>query len=126
MECQECAKREAEDLARQTALQTKAVIRCQMIAECVNRLRIAPRVMVILYGYICWLTFQWFIGLGTEATAEQVAFASTIWAGAAAWFGFYVKSGHTEQPVQHTQGFQGYQGYNTQQQYYAKPPKGID
>lgn len=63
-----------------------------MTPETFNKWRIAPRLLVLLYGLICWLTFDWFTGL-PDPSASQTAFASTIWGGAAAWFGFYVNSG---------------------------------
>ena len=37
-------------------------------------------------------SIAWFTGLELPTT-QQVAFASTIWGGAAAWFGFYVQTG---------------------------------
>ena len=58
-----------------------------------NEWRLIPRVLMALYGYICWATWVWFTGLGAEATTQQVTFASMIWAQSPAWFGLYVKNG---------------------------------
>ena len=81
-------------MAEIEAASSSAVVKCQIMAECMNRLRLVPRVMLLAYAYICWLTFQWFTGLGVEATTQHVTFASTIWGSAAAWFGLYVNSGN--------------------------------
>lgn len=55
-------------------------------------LRIIPRVLLILYGIICWKIYVWFTGLPDPTTA-QTTFATGIWAAAAAWFGLYNNSG---------------------------------
>jgi len=57
-----------------------------------NDWRLAPRLLVIMYGIVCWQTFTWFTGLPAPTT-QQVTFASTIWGAAGVWFGFYVNSG---------------------------------
>jgi len=93
-DCPVCAKRRARELAEIDASNSKAVITCIKIAECMNRLRIAPRIMLIAYAFICWEVFKWFTGLGAEVTTQHVTFASTIWGAAAAWFGLYVNSGN--------------------------------
>ena len=57
-----------------------------------DRWRVMPRVLVALYGFVCWQTFVWFTAL-PDPTASQTTFATGIWGAAAAWFGFYVNSG---------------------------------
>lgn len=58
--------------------------------------RVVPRLLVILYGWLCFDTHQWFTALGDPATPQQL-YASVIWGGAAAWFGFYVNSGRKQE-----------------------------
>jgi len=57
-----------------------------------DRWRIVPRLLVILYAWICFDTHQWFIGL-KDPTAAQQFYANVIWGAAALWFNFYVNSG---------------------------------
>lgn len=66
-----------------------------MTPETFNAWRIAPRVLIILYGYICWDAAEWFMSL-SDPSGPQAAFVSTIWGAAAAWFKFYVDSGNRE------------------------------
>jgi len=54
--------------------------------------RIVPRILVTLYGVLCYNVAMWFMSL-PDPTSTQAAFASTIFGAAAAWFGLYVKSG---------------------------------
>ena len=91
-DCPVCAKRTAAEEAHRQAMQSRWIQNCIMVSECMNRLRLMPRLLVGLYGYMCWLTFVWFTGLDAPS-APQVTFASTIWGAAVGWFGFYVKSG---------------------------------
>lgn len=65
-----------------------------MTPQKLNEWRIVPRLMVLLYGVICYMTWSWFTGLEAPTT-QQVTFASTIWGAAAAWFGLYVNSGRS-------------------------------
>jgi hypothetical protein len=60
--------------------------------EQLDRWRIVPRLLVLLYGFMCWTVADWFMLL-QDPTGSQVAFASTVWGAAAAWFGLYVNSG---------------------------------
>lgn len=60
--------------------------------ELVNRWRIVPRAIVILYGYTFWRIAEWFMAL-EDPSAAQAAFVSTIVGAAAAFFGLYVNSG---------------------------------
>lgn len=66
-----------------------------LTSETLNRWRVAPRVLVMLYGYVCWDVAAWFMAL-PDPSAPQAAFVSTIWGAAAAWFGLYVNSGSVE------------------------------
>ncbi len=61
-------------------------------AEIVDAWRVVPRLMLALYGLMCWHVADWFMHL-PEPSGTQAAFVSTIWGGAAAWFGLYVRSG---------------------------------
>lgn len=58
-----------------------------------NAWRVVPRLLVTLYGFMCWYVADWFMGLEDPTTA-QTTFATAIWGAAAAWFGFYVNSGN--------------------------------
>jgi len=55
--------------------------------------RIIPRVLIALYGWMCYTVADWFMSL-PEPSMSQVTFVSTVWGAAAAWFGFYVNSGN--------------------------------
>jgi hypothetical protein len=55
--------------------------------------RIIPRVLITLYGIMCYNTAAWFMALETPSM-PQVTFVSTVWGAAAAWFAFYVNSGN--------------------------------
>ena len=58
-----------------------------------DTLRLIPRLLMICYGYIFWMSTQWFMAL-SDPTNAQAAFISTIVGAGAAWFGLYVGSGH--------------------------------
>ena len=58
--------------------------------------RVVPRLLVLLYGWLCFDTHQWFTALPDPTTAQQL-YANVIWTGAAAWFGFYVNSGRKQE-----------------------------
>ena len=59
-----------------------------------DTLRLIPRLFMICYGYIFWMSTQWFMNL-PDPTNAQAAFISTIVGAGAAWFGLYVgSSGH--------------------------------
>ena len=55
--------------------------------------RIVPRILIALYGWMCYNVAEWFMAL-PDPTMSQVTFVSTVWGAAAAWFGFYVNSGN--------------------------------
>lgn len=63
-----------------------------MTPEQLNDWRVVPRVLVAAYGAFAFYVGDWFMGLDAP-TAAQAAFVSTVWGGAAAWFGLYVNSG---------------------------------
>lgn len=63
-----------------------------MTPEQLDRWRVVPRLLVTLYGFMCWYVAMWFMGL-EDPSGAQTTFATGIWGGAAAWFGFYVNSG---------------------------------
>ena len=58
-----------------------------------DSLRLIPRLLMICYGIIFWISTQWFMNLPVPTNA-QAAFISTIVGAGAAWFGLYVGSGH--------------------------------
>ena len=58
-----------------------------------DTLRLIPRLLMIAYGGIFWISTQWFMALPNPTNA-QAAFISTIVGAGAAWFGLYVGSGH--------------------------------
>ena len=58
-----------------------------------DSLRLIPRLLMICYSYIFWMSTQWFMNLPVPTNA-QAAFISTIVGAGAAWFGLYVGSGH--------------------------------
>jgi len=62
-------------------------------AGLLDTLRFIPRLLMISYGYVFWMSTQWFMDLPNPTNA-QAAFISTIVGAGAAWFGLYVGSGH--------------------------------
>ena len=64
--------------------------------ENLNRWRIIPRGLMVLYGWLCVETFWWFTGLPDPNTAQGV-FSSAIIGAGAAWFSIYV-NGETHDP----------------------------
>jgi hypothetical protein len=61
-------------------------------ADRLNQWRVIPRVLITLYGWMCYNVAEWFMAL-PEPSMPQVTFVSTVWGAAAAWFGFYVNAG---------------------------------
>ena len=61
-----------------------------------DTLRLIPRLLMICYGYIFWISTQWFMAQ-PDPTNAQAAFISTIVGAGAAWFGLYVGSGHKKE-----------------------------
>ena len=62
------------------------------IARVLDAYRTVPRLLVLLYGLMCYQVSIWFMGL-EDPTVAQGAFVSVIWGAAAAWFGLYCKTG---------------------------------
>ena len=58
-----------------------------------DSLRLIPRLLMVCYSIIFWISTQWFMAL-PNPTNSQAAFISTIVGAGAAWFGLYVGSGH--------------------------------
>jgi len=54
-----------------------------------DTLRLIPRLLMICYGYVFWMSTQWFMAL-PDPTNAQSAFVSIIVGAGAAWFGLYV------------------------------------
>ena len=68
-------------------------------AEIVDAWRVVPRLLVVAYGAMCWRVAEWFMAL-PDPSGTQAAFVSTLWGGAAAWFGLYVRSGDHRRGMQ--------------------------
>ncbi len=95
-DCPICLRREEAELARLKASQNMWVQRCTMLGECLNRLRIIPRIIIGAYGYLVWLMVKWFMVL-PEPTMMQATLVTTICAMAPVVFGFYMNGGTTKQ-----------------------------
>ena len=59
------------------------------LSKLVNDLRIVPRAMILMYGYIFYEVTQWFMNL-VAPNSQQAAFVSVIVGASAAFFGLYV------------------------------------
>ena len=94
IECDHCRRREMAELERIKAQQNRWVQRCIMVAECLNRLRIIPRVIVAGYGYLIWLVVNWFMQLPDPGN-QQAALVTTVVGAAGIIFGFYMQGGIT-------------------------------
>lgn len=92
--CPICKAREEQELAMMKARQTKWVQWCTMIADCLNRLRIIPRVIVAGYAYLIWHVTEWFMALPSPDT-QQAALVTTVVGAAGLVFGFYMQGGIT-------------------------------
>lgn len=68
----------------------------KLTPEQLDAWRVVPRLLVILYGWLCFDTHQWYTALADPTTPQQL-YASVIWTAAAAWFGFYVNSGKRQE-----------------------------
>ena len=94
-DCPICLRREEAELARLKASQHKWVQSCTMVGECLNKLRIIPRIIIGAYGYLVWMMVNWFMLL-PAATTMQVTLVTTICAMAPVVFGFYMNGGTTK------------------------------
>lgn len=61
-------------------------------SEIIDKLRIAPRVIVVMYGILFYQASSWFMGLA-DPTGTQATFVSVLVGAAGAIFGFYVNTG---------------------------------
>jgi|TARA_R110000765_G_scaffold179797_1_gene285600 hypothetical protein len=61
-------------------------------SSAVDKWRIVPRLLMILYGIAFYQCMTWFMGLD-DPTLAQAGFVSTTVGAGAAWFGLYVGSG---------------------------------
>lgn len=93
-DCAVCRRREEAELAALKARQNRWVQRCTMVSECLNRLRIIPRIIVAGYGYLIWHVVQWFMALPDPGT-QQAALVTTVVGAAGLVFGFYMQGGVT-------------------------------
>ncbi len=66
-----------------------------LIIKTINGLRIVPRLLIGLYGYVFYEVAQWYMSL-PEPTNPQASFVAIIVGAAAAWFGLYVNSGKND------------------------------
>lgn len=62
------------------------------LSSSVNRWRVIPRMMLLLYGYMFYRVSEWFMLLEAP-NAAQSAFVSVMVGAAATFFGLYVNSG---------------------------------
>ena len=95
-DCDYCRRREEAELARLKAVQSIWVQRCTMTAECLNRLRVIPRILVAGYGVLVWQVVDWFMNLPTPDT-QQAALVTTVVGASGIVFGFYMQGGITGQ-----------------------------
>jgi len=66
----------------------KCVRFCKLWCECVDRIRLIPRILITGYGYLLYDAHFWFKTLPDPTTAQQL-YMNIIWGASAAWFGFY-------------------------------------
>lgn len=69
--------------------------------ELVNRWRIIPRLMLLLYGYLFYRVIEWFMALPDPNNAQS-AFVSVMVGAAATFFGLYVNSGASLKDLKET------------------------
>ena len=58
----------------------------------IDRLRIWPRMLITLYGFMFYYVCDWFMQLPSPTNAQS-AFVSVVVGAGAAWFGLYCGSG---------------------------------
>ena len=61
-------------------------------ASSVDKWRIVPRLLMLMYGIAFYQCMTWFMALD-DPTLAQAGFVSTLVGAGAAWFGLYVGSG---------------------------------
>ena len=62
-------------------------------ASAVDKWRVIPRILMVLYGIAFYICLVWFMSLSDPSMA-QAGFVSTVVGAGAAWFGLYVGSGN--------------------------------
>jgi hypothetical protein len=65
----------------------------RVTSTAVDKWRIVPRLLMILYGIAFYKCIIWFMAI-PEPSIAQAGFVSTIVGAGAAWFGLYVGSGN--------------------------------
>ena len=65
----------------------------KVTAEGVDKWRIIPRLLMLMYAVAFYRVTEWFMQL-PEPTNAQSAFVSVVVGAGAAWFGLYVGSGN--------------------------------
>ncbi len=60
--------------------------------DMIDRLRIWPRMLITLYGFMFYHVCEWFMTLPAPTNAQS-AFVSVVVGAGAAWFGLYCGSG---------------------------------
>ena len=60
--------------------------------DMIDRLRIWPRMLITLYGFMFYYVCDWFMQLPNPTNAQS-AFVSVVVGAGAAWFGLYCGSG---------------------------------
>ena len=93
-DCPVCRRHEALEKARLEAATGKWVQSCTTVAECLNRLRVIPRILVAGYGFLIWKVVEWFMLLPDPGT-QQAALVTTVVGAAGLVFGFYMQGGVT-------------------------------
>lgn len=63
-----------------------------------DKLRIFPRIFIIVYIYMFYDVVQWFMSL-QEPNMAQAGLVSVVTGAGAAWFGLYVNSGSSDKNV---------------------------
>ena len=66
--------------------------------EYLNKWRIIPRALMVLYGWLCVETFLWFTTLADPNNAQGI-FSSAIIGAGAAWFSIYVRGDDDQKSV---------------------------
>ena len=60
--------------------------------EDIDKWRVIPRGILVLFGFVFWFVTQWFMGL-EDPNMAQAAFVSSIIGAATAFSGLYLNSG---------------------------------
>ncbi len=68
---------------------------CEVSGNCLNRLRVVPRVIVAGYGWIIYDVVQWFMAL-PDPNTQQASLISVLIGVSVPVFGFYMQGGITQ------------------------------